>query len=233
MSAAAAAAPTELTTAAPAPTQHTGVYNLSFIFFQEDEDFDFTNWEEDADPHGWDAWMNTAPCGNQHLEYEFCPFCRDIEATESLVEQQDREFEELKRNAYDASLTGPDGNDHSERKLQGDRAREAKESKHRKNADRHNAKLERREKRRVAREDPSSAPIGVKADRYPKARHQKRANDRRRNCPHNHKAQRQRDVHDERFAPVYGLFAEQADWYTPDDIADVWYTPDDIVDVWY
>ena len=199
----------------PAPVASAGCDGLrgayiSFSFFQEDED-------------AWMEWMNSVfptLCGFDHQESEFCFICRDIEAYESLVRKQDREFANQQYEAYNASLPGPEGDDHFERKFHGVLAREAKERKNRKNADRHHAKLQWREKRRIAREDPSSTPIGVKADRDPKARHHKRANARQRNGPNNNKAQRQRDVHNERYALVDGFIAEQDDWFTPDDFAD-------------
>lgn len=210
--AAATAAPTPTTTAAL--TKPAGAV-LYIPFFHQDEDFNLTYWE-DAVPHGWDAWMNTAPlapCGSHHMEYEPCPDCLYLEAQESLW----RAFKRQQGDAYDASLTCPEGD--NDPKLWGVNARVAKKRKNAKNAARHHAKVQWCEKRRVAREDPSSAPIGVKADRYPEARHQKRANARQRYGPVNHQAQRQRDV-DERFALVDGHLAEEDDWFTLDDLAD-------------
>lgn len=212
---AAAAAPNAAPNTAPNASAGNGMSVVSFLpirsVFDEEENFDL-QWNDEA----WMEWMNTAPCGNHHLEYEPCPDCLYLEAQESLW----RAFERQLRDAYDASLPGPEGDDHSWRKLPGERARKDKLTKNRENADRHHAKLQWREKRRVAREDPSSAPIGVKADRNPKARHHKRANARLRYGPVNHQAQRQRDVDDERFALVDRNLAEEDDWFTPDDFAD-------------
>lgn len=163
--------------------------------------------DESAVPGNWDEKMNSFTlCGESHMEQDFCPKCRDINADMSLIAMQDREFKQMLRDAYDASLTGPEGNDHSVRKHQGVRARVAKERKNRDNA-------KRRDTKNLRHKDPSLP--------NPKARHHMRANARHRYGPLNHQAQRQRDVHDEQFALVDGHLAEEYDWFTPLDLADL------------